>query len=383
MEGKNISRRLYQIIKGEIRSKGPITFAKFMEICLYHPELGYYSSGRARRGRDGDYFTSPTVHPIFGASLGKQVAQMWRILGEGDFEVVEMGGGEGYLCHDLLNYLRGHEPRFYDRLHYRMVETGPSVIESQKELLGPLQDKVSWHRPGEMGEGRIVGCFLSNELLDSFPVHRTVMRAGVLREICVDAQDGGLRELLGGSSVPELEGYFQRLGISLAEGQKAEVCLEALRWLREVAQWLERGFVITIDYGFPAQELFSPHRRDGTLLCYRDHMVSSDPYVQLGQQDMTTHVDFTSLIECGEQWGLRFTGLVPQYKFLLGLGLLDEVAVGEGAKEEREAMVQRLTIKNLILPGGMGDTFKVLIQHKGIERPQLHGLREPFDGGEQ
>ena len=383
MEDKIISRKLYQIIEGEIRSKGPITFAEFMEICLYHPELGYYSSGRARRGRKGDYFTSPTVHPIFGASLGKQVAQMWRILGEGDFEVVEMGGGEGYLCHDLLNYLRRNEPRFYDRLHYRMVETGSSVIESQKEFLAPLQDKVSWHRPGAVGEGRIVGCFLSNELVDSLPVHRTVMRAGVLREIYVDAQDGGLRELLGEPSMPELEGCFQRLGISLAEGQKAEVCLEALRWLRGVARWLERGFVITIDYGYPAQELFSAHRRDGTLLCYRDHMVSSDPYVQLGLQDMTAHVDFTSLIDCGEQWGLRFTGLVPQYRFLLGLGILDEAARWEEAKGEWEATVQRLTIKNLILPGGMGDTFKVLIQHKGIERPQLDGLREPFDGGEQ
>ena len=153
--------------------------------------------------------------------------------------------------------------------------------------------------------------------------------------------------------------------------------------LQGVAQGLERGFVITIDYGYPAQELFSPLRREGTLLCYRGHRALSDPYVNLGLQDMTSHVDFTSLILSGEGRGLGLTGVVPQYRFLLAMGILEETArVGEG-KGEWEALNERLTVKNLILPGGMGEVFKVLIQHKNIERPLLEGLRGTFNGGEQ
>jgi len=383
MDAAAVSERLRQIIEEEIKGEGPLTFARFMEICLYHPQYGYYSSGRACRGREGDYYTSPTVHPIFGALMGKQMAQMWRIMGAGVFEVVEMGGGEGYLCLDILDYLQQEERQLYNLLTYHMVEMSPVVIERQRELLLPHEEKVAWQQSDQMREMHMTGCFISNELVDAFPVHRVVMEGGALREISVDLDKGGLEEVHGDPSTPELEGYFQRLGVTLAEGQGAEVNLEALRWLSGVAKGLERGFVITVDYGYPAQELFSPHRREGTFLCYRAHRVLPDPYANLGLQDMTAHVDFTSLCLWGEAQGLHLTGLVPQYRFLLALGILDEVArVGE-AKAEWEAMAERLTIKNLILPGGMGETFKVLIQHKGIEGPQLDGLRGPLQGGEQ
>jgi SAM-dependent MidA family methyltransferase len=375
VESEAISEKLHQIIAAEIRREGPLPFARFMDICLYYPRYGYYSSGRASRGRGGDYFTSPTIHPIFGALIGKQMAQMWRILGAEAFEVVEMGGGEGYLCMDILDYLEHKEPQFYALLLYRMVEMSPVVIEHQQRLLTPHGAKVAWHQLNEMGDLKIEGCFLSNELVDSFPVHQVVMEGGALQEVYVDLDTGGFKEVQRGPSTPALEAYFRRLGITLAEGQQAEVNLEALRWLQRVAQGLERGFVITVDYGYPAQELYSPLRHEGTLLCFQGHKVLADPYVNLGQQDMTSHVDFTSLIMGGEECRLQLTGLVPQYRFLLSLGILEEVArLGEG-KGEREALNERLTIKNLILPGGMGETFKVLIQHKGIERPQLDGLR--------
>lgn len=378
-----ISRRLQQNIKENIRGKGPITFAKFMNICLYHPHYGYYSSGRAQRGREGDYFTSPTVHSIFGALLGKQLAQMWRILGGGEFQIVEMGGGEGYLCYDLLEYVQRNESAFYNLLSYHMVELTPLIIERQRKLLTPFTGKVMWHQYGEVGGNGVEGCFVSNELVDSFPVHRVVMETDGLKEIYIDFNNGKLRELRGKPSTPKLVSYFRRLGITLTEGQRAEVNLEALRWLRGVARRLKKGFVITIDYGYPAQQLFSPNRMNGTLLCYRGQKVCYDPYVQLGLQDITSHVDYTSLIVYGERWGLKLTGLVPQYKFLLALGILEEMARLEEEKEEQEAMAERLTIKNLILPGGMGDTFKVLIQHKGIKRPQLDGLRGSLNGGEE
>jgi SAM-dependent MidA family methyltransferase len=383
MDAAIVSGRLSQIIAEEIRDKGPLTFARFMEICLYYPQYGYYSSGRARRGREGDYYTSPTIHPIFGALLGKQMVQMWRILGAGTFDIVEMGGGEGYLCYDLLNYLQGKEPQCYDLLRYCMVEISPVCIEKQKGLLSTHREKVAWIAVEEVARLKVEGCFLSNELIDSFPVHRVVMEGGELREIYVDLDKRGFQEVQGDPSTPELEQYFQRLGITLPEGRRAEVNLEALRWLQGVAQGLERGFVITIDYGYPAQELFSLLRHEGTLLCYRGHRALSDPYSNLGLQDMTSHVDFTSLILWGGGLGLGLTGVVPQYRFLLAMGILEEAArVGEG-KGEWEALNERLTVKNLILPGGMGEAFKVLIQHKGIERPQLEGLRGTFNGGEQ
>ncbi len=380
MEVAAVSEALRQIIAEEIRAKGPIPFARFMEHCLYHPLYGYYSSGRASRGRGGDYYTSPTVHPIFGALMGKQLVQMWHILGAGAFEIVEMGGGEGYLCLDILDYLQQEEPQFYELLLYHMVELRPSVTARQQKLLASHEARVARHWPEELADLKIQGCFLSNELVDSFPVHRVVMAGGTLREVYVDLDKGGFKEVQSEPSTPELVEYFRRLGITLAEGQQAEVNLEAVRWIQQVAQVLARGFVITIDYGYPAEELYSPLRPAGTLLCYQGHRILANPYALLGLQDMTSHVDFTSLIMWGEEYGLKFTGLVPQYRFLLTLGILERLAQLGTGKGEEEALNERLTIKNLILPGGLGECFKVLIQHKGLERPQLEGLRRPSQG---
>ena len=380
MEATAISERLQQIIAEEIKAKGPLPFARFMGHCLYHPQYGYYASGRGRRGREGDYYTSPTVHPIFGALMGRQLVQMWRILGAGAFEIVEMGGGEGYLCLDILNYLQQEEPQCYDLLLYRMVERSPVVIERQRRLLASHEARVAWHRPEEMANQEVQRCFLSNELVDSFPVHRVVMKAGALQEVYVDLDKGEFKEVQADPSTPELVGYFRRLGIRLAEGQQAEVNLEAARWIQRVAKGLARGFVITIDYGYPADEFYSPLRPAGTFLCYQGHKALSDPYTHLGLQDMTSHVDFTSLIAAGEEVGLKCTGLVPQYRFLFALGILERLAqLGKG-KGEEEALNERLTIKNLILPGGLGECFKVLIQHKGIAKPQLEGLKRPLKG---
>jgi SAM-dependent MidA family methyltransferase len=280
-----------------------------------------------------------------------------------------------------LGYLKQQEPRFYEHLHYHMVERSPVVSERQKGLLASHEGKVLWYESGETGRLKVTGCFLSNELVDSFPVHRVVMEGGALQEVFVDLNGGAFTEVRGEPSTPELPAYFRRVGITLAEGQHAEVNLEALRWLHAVAQGLTQGFVITIDYGYQAQELYAPSRPAGTFMCYQRHRALSDPYGNLGQQDMTSHVDFTALILCGEKEGLHCTGLIPQYRFLLALGILEEAArMGQG-KGEGETLHERLTIKNLILQGAMGETFKCLIQHKGIRSPQLEGLRE-IRGGE-
>jgi len=239
--------------------------------------------------------------------------------------------------------------------------------------------KVFWMDPRVFEEGKnlIEGCFLSNELVDAFPVHRVIFDHGNLKEIYVTHVHGQLKELWGGLSDPRIAPYFQSVGINLQEGQRAEVNLKALDWVEKVARCLKKGFALTIDYGYLAKELYASHRRDGTLLCYHQHRASENPYERLGEQDITSHVNFSSLIQKGEEVGLRFIGLVPQYQFLLALGLLQEMESLGREKSEMEALQLRLSLKHLIEPEmGMGEVFKVLIQHKGIPRPQLDGLRD-------
>jgi SAM-dependent MidA family methyltransferase len=239
--------------------------------------------------------------------------------------------------------------------------------------------KVFWLNPEvfKNGQFKIEGCFLSNELIDAFPIHRVVLDQGRLKEIYLNQKHGQLEEEWGELSDKRIFDYFQSMNITLEEGQKAEVNLQAIDWVEQVARCLKKGFVLTIDYGFYAEELYTAYRREGTLLCYHNHQTSENPYERLGEQDMTSHVNFTSLIRKGEEVGLHFTGLVPQYHFLLGLGILEEMGSLERGLSEIEGLGLRLSLKNLIEPeAGMGEIFKVLIQHKGIEKPQLDGLKE-------
>jgi SAM-dependent MidA family methyltransferase len=213
--------------------------------------------------------------------------------------------------------------------------------------------------------------------VDAFPVHRVILDQGKLREIYVTHRNGQFEEQWGELSNPAIASYFRSMGIVLQEGQKAEVNLLALEWMERVARCLQRGFCLTIDYGYPAGELYAPHRREGTLLCYFQHEASENPYEHLGEQDITSHVNFTSLIRKGEEAGLQFAGLVPQYRFLIGLGILEQMERLGREASELEGLKMRLSLKHLIEPEmGMGEVFKVLVQHKGIDQPQLDGLRD-------
>jgi SAM-dependent MidA family methyltransferase len=377
------NRRLKRAILQRIKQKGKIPFREFMDLCLYHPLYGYYCSKKEKIGKGGDYYTSPCVHPIFGWMIAKQVHQMWVLMGEkSDFQIVEFGSGKGYLCHDILSYLRKEKPDFFGSLSYQMVETNPYFRrEGENLLLGNgLGEKVGWVTPPELESEhfRVRGCILSNELIDSFPVHVVILKDGHLREIYVTYKDGGFREEIGALSSNKLEGYFEKLGIVLDEGQRAEINLVALEWMEMVGRILTEGFVMTIDYGHEAEILYSPFRRNGTLLCYYRHTWHDNPYERIGVQDITSHIDFTSLIKRGEEMGLRRAGLTTQFRFLIGLGFLEEVQrVVEESQSSLEGIRNRLAMKTLILPnGGMGDVFKVLIQYRGIETPQLDGLRD-------
>jgi SAM-dependent MidA family methyltransferase len=372
---------LRRFILSQIEERGPISFFQFMDWCLYHPEYGYYRSEEIRIGKEGDYYTGSCVHPLFGQLVAKQLLQMSEVLEGESFDLVEMGGGRGFLCKDILDWVSKRCPTFYPNLHYYLIETAPHFLNEQKLMLSEHEraGKVFWLNPEvfKNGQFKIEGCFLSNELIDAFPIHRVVLDHGCLKEIYLNQKHGQLEEEWGELSDKRIFDYFQSMNITLEEGQKAEVNLQAIDWVEQVARCLKKGFVLTIDYGFYAEELYTAYRREGTLLCYHNHQTSENPYERLGEQDMTSHVNFTSLIRKGEEVGLHFTGLVPQYHFLLGLGILEEMGSLERGLSEIEGLGLRLSLKNLIEPeAGMGEIFKVLIQHKGIEKPQLDGLKE-------
>jgi len=382
MEEKEGSREeeLKRLIISEINLKGPITFSQFMELCLYHPIYGYYQSNRIKVGKNGDFFTSPCVHPLFGGLVAKQLSQMAEFLEGETFDILEIGCGNGFLASDILDWCKQKRAQFYKTIKYYLLEANPKFLNYQKERLleHEKEGKLFYLDQEDFKNARlrIQGCIISNELIDSFPVHRVILHNGILKEAYVNQKNGKLIEQWGKISDIRIYEYLNSMGINLQEAQMVEVNLKAIQWIEEVSRCLKKGFVITIDYGYLSQELFDVSRASGTLLCYYRHNISDNFFKKLGKQDITSHVNFTALIKKGEEVGLTFTGLVPQFQFLISLGLLQELESLEKGLDPIEALKLRLTLKHLIEPDiGMGEVFKVLIQHKGIEKPNLDGLK--------
>ena len=251
--------------------------------------------------------------------------------------------------------------------------------ESQRQNLAhwlSLPGLVAWvENLDSLAPRSLTGLFFSNELVDAFPVHRIQMVGGQVQELFVRYEDGKFVETLRPLSTPQLMAYLDRLNLTLPEGYRAEINLLAQGWMRQVAQTLDRGVVLTIDYGHTAQDLYGLDRPHGTFLCYYHQMASENPFERIGLQDMTSHVDFTSLATVGLEAGLSVTGFTNQMSFLIGLGIEDMIAQLEPDSPEFRAAI------HLLKPDGMGRTFKILIQHKGIEAPVLEGLTfTPFFG---
>ncbi|PLX79911.1 MAG: hypothetical protein C0616_09680 [Desulfuromonas sp.] len=362
---------LQEWLREEIGRQGGLTFAEFMANCLYHPQHGYYQSPQVRIGRQGDFFTSSSVHRVFGSLVARQLVDMWRCMGGGEFVVVEQGPGEGHLALDILDDLRQTEPEFYSELRYFLVEQNIVSRQRQSELLIKHQAKVDWALEDEIEP--FSGCLLSNELIDAFPVHVVEVRGGELQEVFVVNSNDGFAEDLRAPSTSDLQTHLDWLGCGPVEGNRAEINLEAVRWLHRISARLQRGFILTIDYGYPSKELFAPQRRQGTLLCYDKHQAHDNPYQNAGCQDITTHVDFGALQKAGEDAGLQTLWFGEQYRFLMGLGFVEELMVLQAREQDPLRQRQlRLSLKNLIMPdGGMGDTFKVLVQGKGVGQPDL------------
>lgn len=327
----DVTPSLREVIRAEIaRCGGRITFDRYMDLVLYHPQLGYYTApgGRDPVGRAGDFFTSVSVGPLFGRILAAQFVRYRGMLGNPPaFQVVECGGRHGQLRDDVLQAAPD--------LAYRLVEVNE-----------PLPDKF-------------VGCVFSNELLDALPVHRVGVRDGQWIEWYVTET---LTEEPGPLSDPRLAGALDGLPVHLMDGYRTEINLRALDWISDVARRLTRGFVLTIDYGFDRADYFAPHRRDGHLQCYYRHTRNADPFDRVGEQDITAHVEFTSLIERGRSCGLELVTFTDQAHFLLEAGeeIIREIVERTAGQLSKE----RAAIHQLIHPGHMGRAFKVLVQRK-------------------
>ena len=355
-----------------------MTFEQYMALCLYHPEHGYYMQGRERTGVKGDYFTSPDLHPIFARLMARQAVEMGEALGRlPRFAWVEMGPGRGWFARDFLRWVRSAQPEFFQALGYIAIEPGSHQrallherltedgIESKVEILENLEQI-----------GQQTGCFFSNELVDAFPVSVVTRMGGRLKEIYVIADGDELREKVGAISRTEVAAYVARYAKAIEESHRVEVNLRAAQWVRTIAEKLARGFVVTIDYGDLAPNLFTPDRPQGTLMSYRQHVVREDLYSAPGEQDLTAHVNFSALIDAGREVGLDLTGFTTQERFLLALGEENEFGdLYDPGQNETEQLQARLKLKRLINPEGMGTIFKVLVQHRGIASPQITGLK--------
>ncbi|MEE4253226.1 MAG: SAM-dependent methyltransferase [Desulfuromusa sp.] len=372
MTEKKSSELLLQL-RQKIASSAGISFAEFMNQALYHPEYGYYTTARTRIGKKGDFFTSSSVHSCFGQLIARQLQQMWQILGQGHFVIAELGAGEGHLCLDILDALAKEAPEFYAHLEYRLVEISEDNRQRQKQTLEQhlAAGRIAWCELDDL-QG-MEGCVVSNELIDAFPVHLIEKHAGELLEVYVVNGEDGFAEELRPVSSNLINEYFQRIEVEPATGNRCEVNLVACDWMARVASVLNRGFVLTIDYGYLAEELYAPYRHAGTLLCYHQHQTNENPYQRVGQQDITAHVDFSSLQIVGHRNGLQTLYFGQQYQFLMGLGFLQMLIEMEMRETDpQKAQALRMNLKTLILPeGGMGESFKVLIQGKNVGTPEL------------
>ena len=367
---------LVDLLRQRIAAEGAITFHDYMETVLYHPQDGYYAS-REPMGREGDYLTSPEVNPIFGSLVAKQVAQFWELMERpGRFDIVEQGAGSGILARDILRWAGRRAPEFAAALRYQIVDISPSLKRRQGETLAEYE--VEWQ--DELPQG-IEGCLLSNELLDSFAVHRIVHRDGQLFEVYVTLEDGRFEEVSGPASTNRIVEYFADLGLWPGDGCVSEVNLQAVDWMKTAAESISKGFALTFDYGHEAKELYAPWRRDGTLMCFYRHNPSTDPFARVGKQDMTSHVDFTTLMREGEAHGLVPAGFTTQSRFLSALGI--GVGVDKVAKENPEALEEyysrRKAVQELIDPAGLG-RIRVLAQTRGVADADLLGFEEDDHG---
>lgn len=354
-------------LRARIQSEGPITFHDFMAAALYDEAAGYYCREHQRWGREGDYRTSPERSVLFAATFANYFARLFRELGSpASWVVFEAGAGSGEFAEGVLDTLRLRAPEVFKATRYLIDERSPSSNAKAAARLARFGGQVGFAKISD-SQSIPIGVIFANELLDAFPVHRLTTHSGVLQEFFVDVdQSGGFIWQLGEPSSAALRAHLDAMNIRLEEGQIAEVNLGISDWLTKAAGRLARGYLITVDYGAEAAELFSPSNHPyGTLRSFKRHELVADVLANPGEQDITSSVDWSAVIRAGEAVGLRKIIHERQDRFLMNEGLLEELELraGETADEAERARL-RASCRELILPDGMAASFQVLVQDK-------------------
>jgi SAM-dependent MidA family methyltransferase len=362
------SAALVARIREEIgRAGGWIGFARYMQMALYEPGLGYYSAGARKLGAAGDFVTAPEVAPVFSRCVAAQCEEVLRALGGGD--VLELGAGSGAMAAALLREL---EARDAMPGRYRILDVSADLRERQRAALDAavphLLPRVAWlDRLPE----RFTGIVVANEVLDAMPVERFVMRDGEVRALGVTVQGDGFA-WSEAPAPPALAAAVRAIerdtGVAWPEGYASEVNLLLADWLAALAAGVERGVLLFVDYGLPRRELYAAERRDGTLLCHYRHRFHDDPFALPGLQDVTAWVDFTAVAEAGASAGLELAGYTTQAHFLIGCGLGGFVADVAGLDVVERVNLSR-QVMVLTLPGEMGERFRAIALTKGYDAP--------------
>jgi SAM-dependent MidA family methyltransferase len=345
-----------------------IPFQQYMALCLYAPEVGYYTSTRVKVGKEGDFYTSSAIGGLLGEILASFIVKKMLKSECEMYEIVEWGGGTGQLALQVLDKLCSDHADFYQRLHFIEIEQSEYHRKLQKERLDKHLDVISFWSPQQWkDQGKRSHTFVfSNELLDAFPVYRVRQRAGRLYELYVawDKEKGVFYECDQLCQTEAIIHYLQKEAIQLQEGQTAELNLAADEWIKDITQWLEQGDLLTIDYGDVSEEIYAAHRMNGTLLCYKDHKAHDNPYLYPGEQDMTAHINFSACIKAGLDGGVEEWKLRTQREFLVDEGIL-ELLQNDHTRDPFGPIAKRnRAIRQLLLGDQMGELFKVLHQTK-------------------
>ncbi len=392
---------LREQIEREIRQRGPIPFSRYMQICLYDPDHGYYSANAEQFGKAGDFYTSSDVHAVFGRLLARQFDEIWQALDRPtQIEILELGPGRGLFARDVLDWSNKKFPNFFAALTYALQENSPALRDKlQDTLRGHIttgKAKVPEERPSlahrfsggkggekdQVPEGRPIGRYrtlapdvplivFANEFFDALPVE-ILSTQGKLH---LALENNRLQETWLPPLAEELE-FLDRYGVHPEAGERIEVPIQAQNWMQQIANAIQRGplLIIVIDYGYTrTQQLAGRHR--GTLMAYRHHSASSDPYQAPGEQDLTAHVNFTALGAACEQEGMQVEKLLTQSQFLMGIGENNQFADAFGdCRVPQERAKVALQLKHLVTPVGMGETFQVLIASRGIDSRKMAAL---------
>ena len=350
-----------------------------MEICLYDPELGYYSRNAEQFGKAGDFYTSSDVHAVFGRLLARQLEEMWQVLGRpGQVEILELGPGRGLFAQDVLDWSEKKFPDFFTALHYSLVERSPALRERLRVTLGRHFDSGRSSLPELTPESSAFGRSLApevplivfaNEFFDALPVEMVSPEGQLL----ISERDGRFVETWGPTSGEVLD-FLDLFSVRPEPGERLEACLLAQRYAQCIAKLITRGFLVIVDYGYTRQEQLAGRHR-GTLTAYRQHSVSASPYEAPGEQDITTHVNFSSLSAAVERSGMLAQPLLTQSRFLLGIGEQNQFADAfEDCRLPQERAKVALQLKHLVTPAGLGESFQVLVCSRGVESEQVAHL---------